>query len=197
VRQTLAAPCSFEETIRNSRFLSHAGPVDSQAATLEFFESVADPSASHNCWAWRIDGVHRSSDDGEPGGSAGRPILSVLEARDLDRVMVVVTRWYGGVNLGVGGLVRAYTGGAARALDLGKLLPLHQRLRFSLGADFAFTDTLHRLLEQFSAEKVSERYDSAGLELQVEVIEQNFQPLCSALREASRGQIRLGRPARL
>jgi uncharacterized YigZ family protein len=197
VRQTLAAPCSFEETIRKSRFLSHAAPVDSQAASLEFFESVADPNASHNCWAWRIDGVHRSSDDGEPGGSAGRPILSVLEGRELDRVMVVVTRWYGGINLGVGGLVRAYSGGAAKALDRGRIVPLHQRLRFGVKADFAFADALHRLLSAHGAEKVAEHFGCSGLELQVEVNESEFRPLYAALREASRGQVQVGRPSRL
>lgn len=195
--RTLAAPCSFEETIRKSRFLSHAAPVDSQAATLAFFESVADPSATHNCWAWRVDGVHRFSDDGEPGGTAGRPILSVLEGRDLDRVMVVVTRWYGGINLGVGGLVRAYAGGAAKALDRGTLVALHQRLRFSVQADFGLADVLHRTLARFGAEKVAERYLDEGVEFQVEVNEAVFRDLCAALLDASRGQARLGRPSRI
>jgi uncharacterized YigZ family protein len=197
VKRTLAAPCSFEETIKKSRFLTHAEPVDSQAATLEFFERVADPNASHNCWAWRIDGVHRSSDDGEPGGSAGRPILSVLEGRDIDRVMVVVTRWYGGINLGVGGLVRAYSGGAAKALDRGELVPLRAQLEFRVSTAFSFADALHRLLAQFGAEKSDERYLDDGLEATVVVEEQRFKPLCDALREASRGQAQIGRPSRL
>ena len=68
----LAAPCHYEETIKKSRFVVHAAPVNSQAETLEFYESVADPGATHNCWAWRLDYVHRSNDDGEPSGSAGR-----------------------------------------------------------------------------------------------------------------------------
>lgn len=194
---TLAAASTFEETIKKSRFLTHAGPVDSQAASLEFFERVADPAATHNCWAWRIDGVHRFSDDGEPGGSAGRPMLSVLEGRGLDRVMVVVTRWYGGINLGVGGLVRAYSGGAAKALDHARLVPIHQRLRFRVSCDFAFSDALHRLLAQHQADKVGERYPGEGIEINVEVNEERFKPLCEALREASRGQARVGRAARV
>ena len=108
---TLAAPCQFEETIRNSRFLAQAAPVASQADTLAFYESVADPAATHNCWAWRVELSGRSNDDGEPSGTAGRPILNVIEGRELDGVMVVVTRWYGGIKLGVQVFAIAAMGG--------------------------------------------------------------------------------------
>ena len=64
-----------------------------------------DPQATHNCWAWRINFQVRSSDDGEPSGTAGRPMLNVIERRQLENVMVVVTRYFGGIKLGVGGLV--------------------------------------------------------------------------------------------
>ncbi len=103
--KTLAAACRYEETIRKSRFIAHAAPVKTQADTLSFYESVADPRATHNCWAWRIDHVYRFNDDGEPSGSAGRPILSVLEGRALEHIMIVVTRYFGGIKLGIGGLI--------------------------------------------------------------------------------------------
>ena len=114
---TLKGPASFEETIKKSRFICHAGCVTSQAESLDFYESVIDPQATHNCWAWRINFQVRSSDDGEPSGTAGRPILNVIERRNLENVMVVVTRYFGGIKLGVGGLVRAYSGSTAKCLD--------------------------------------------------------------------------------
>ena len=105
---TLDKNASFEETIKKSRFIGHAARVTSQAESLGFYESVIDPQATHNCWAWRINFKVRSSDDGEPSGTAGRPMLNVIERRDLENVMVVVTRYFGGIKLGTGGLVKVY-----------------------------------------------------------------------------------------
>jgi len=68
---------------------------------------LIDADATHNCWAWRYGTHSRSSDDGEPAGTAGRPILAAIDGQGLDRLLVVVTRWYGGIKLGAGGLVRA------------------------------------------------------------------------------------------
>jgi uncharacterized YigZ family protein len=110
---TIKGPASFEETIKKSRFIAHATCVTSQAESLDFYESVIDSQATHNCWAWRINFQVRSSDDGEPSGTAGRPMLNVIERRNLENVMVVVTRYFGGIKLGVGGLVRAYSGSTA------------------------------------------------------------------------------------
>ena len=72
---TLKDSASFEETIKRSRFIAHAARVTTQGESLDFYESVADPEATHNCWAWRINFQVRSNDDGEPGGTGGRPML--------------------------------------------------------------------------------------------------------------------------
>ena len=104
---------------RGSRFLAFAFPV---AGEPEFEERLLalrqrHPKARHHCWAWRLRDRHRFSDDGEPGGTAGRPILQALEAAELVDAACVVVRWFGGVKLGTGGLVRAYGGAAARAVQ--------------------------------------------------------------------------------
>lgn len=187
----LLEPCRFEETVKRSRFLAHAAPVATEADTLAFFDAVADPGASHNCWAWRLDGRHRSSDDGEPGGTAGRPILAVLEGRDLDGVMVVVTRYYGGINLGVGGLVRAYGGAAAKCLDRGQTERRERRLRCELVADFDQAGTVHLLLERHGARKHGERYGEKGLVLDIDVPQQAVEALRTELGNASRGAAKL------
>lgn len=106
----------FEQEIRKSRFLAIACPVDTEAEAKARLAEVSDPSANHNCWAWRIGQAYRFSDDGEPSGTAGKPILQAIDGQALDRTLVVVTRWFGGILLGSGGLIRAYGGTAALCL---------------------------------------------------------------------------------
>lgn len=111
------------EPTKGSRFVATAAPAADESAARALLAEVAAewPDASHHCWAWRLatPAIERCGDDGEPGGSAGRPILSVLAGRDLIDTAVVVSRWFGGTKLGVGGLIRAYGGAAAQALDRG------------------------------------------------------------------------------
>ena len=120
----LAGHCRHEQEIKKSRFLAQAAPVDAPEAALAFVQDVADPAATHNCWAYRIGQAYRFNDDGEPGGTAGRPILQAIEGQGIDRAVVVVTRWYGGIKLGAGGLARAYGGTAAECLRLAERVPI-------------------------------------------------------------------------
>lgn len=100
---TLPGRATYESVIKNSVFRASAAPVEDEAAAMAFFRDVAVLEATHNCWAFKTGQRFRCSDDGEPGGTAGRPILSAIEGQDFDNVMIVVTRWYGGVQLGAGG----------------------------------------------------------------------------------------------
>lgn len=110
---TLASPHESELEAKKSKFLAFAWPVSTPAEAKEAIRSRFDPRASHNCTAFRIGSEYHFNDDGEPSGTAGRPILSAIEAEDLHGVVVLVVRYFGGTKLGTGGLVRAY-GGAAR-----------------------------------------------------------------------------------
>ena len=121
---TLAAAATHILEVKHSRFIAQVAPADSPEAALGFLARVADPGATHNCWAYRIGAEYRSSDDGEPSGTAGRPILAASEGQGYDQVMAVVTRWYGGIKLGAGGLVRAYGGAAAECLRRAERRPL-------------------------------------------------------------------------
>ena len=97
---TIAATATHEELVKKSRFVAHASPVGTERAALAFVADRSDPKASHNCFAYRLaDGSDRCSGDGEPGGTAGPPILSAIAGAGLRDVAVLVTRYYGGVKL--------------------------------------------------------------------------------------------------
>ena len=188
---TIKNATSYEETIKKSRFIAHAGRVSSQPESLEFYESVIDPQATHNCWAWRIDFQVRSSDDGEPSGTAGRPMLNVIERRQLENVMVVVTRYYGGIKLGAGGLVRAYSGTTAKCLDRAGVIELFPSSEYTIAAGFEWASSVHGLLQQYGAEKLEESYDNDGLVLKIRCRESDYGKLAAGLRDSSRGKIRI------
>lgn len=123
-RSTIAGMATARQEIRKSRFLATAGPVTDEAAARDFIAAYSQPTAGHNCWAWRVGENYRFNDDGEPGGTAGKPILSAIDGQGLDGVVVVVSRWFGGVLLGSGGLMRAYGGTAAMCLRQAETIAL-------------------------------------------------------------------------
>ncbi|MFC7898364.1 YigZ family protein [Streptomyces sp. NPDC057381] len=132
--RTVARAGVHETEINRSRFLCALAPAATEQEAQEFIAGVRKEhaDATHNCWAYVIGadaGVQKASDDGEPGGTAGVPMLQMLLRRDMRYVVAVVTRYYGGVKLGAGGLIRAYGGAVGEALDdLGTLT----RRRFRL-----------------------------------------------------------------
>lgn len=133
-----------ETEIKHSRFLAALRRVETTEDALSFVEEQRRlyPDARHHCWAFVVgadnaDRAERSSDDGEPGGTAGVPMLQVLHHRDLVDVAVVVTRWFGGIKLGAGGLVRAYSGAVATALDTAKLVERRKQEKFTLAVGHA------------------------------------------------------------
>ena len=187
--RTLAAAASVEIEIKRSRFITHAARVDNLAETLTFYETVADPAATHNCWAWRLDHQYRFNDDGEPASTAGKPIFSAIDGKGLDHVMVVVTRYFGGIKLGVGGLVRAYSGSAARCIDQAGIVEIQPRIECSIKAGFSWTGQVYAALEACDAKKLDEQYDDDGIIIQAEVIESKFHKLRCLLKDTTRGEV--------
>ena len=113
---TLRTTETFSQDIKKSRFIAIYGPVSDEQAAKDFIAAHSDPAANHNCWAWRIGQVYRFNDDGEPSGTAGAPMLDALTSAGLSDVVAVVTRYFGGVLLGAGGLTRAYRAAVAEAV---------------------------------------------------------------------------------
>ena len=183
---TLTGPASHAIDVRHSRFLAQAIPAATAEAALEAIAAVADPAATHNCWAYRIGTLYRSSDDGEPSGTAGRPILAAIDGQEFDRVAVVVTRWYGGIKLGAGGLVRAYGGCAAECLRLAPRQPITREIGCEIRFDFADTGAVHAVLAAHGAIRLEEAFDEHGVRLQVRVPADALDALRAQLRDATR-----------
>lgn len=188
---TLAARATHLLEVKHSRFLAHAAPVTTPEEALSFFGQVGDPTATHNCWAYRIGGLYRFNDDGEPAGTAGRPILSAIDGQGYDQVAVVVTRWFGGIKLGAGGLVRAYGGAAAECLRTAARQPLVVLARVTVAYPFEDTGAVHAALAQFGAEKLDEAFGPHGARMCVRLPAERIAPLKVQLRDATRDRVRM------
>ncbi|WIV68527.1 IMPACT family protein [Natrialbaceae archaeon AArc-T1-2] len=154
--RTVAEPATTTFVVQGSEFLGHVRPVESVEAAEAFVETVDSEyaDATHNVPAYRVradpDGEllrEYSSDDGEPSGSAGKPALNVLQGRELENVAVVVTRYYGGTNLGVGGLVRAYSRAVKEAVDEAGVIEERPHERVVVVVEYDDSGTVRGVLE--------------------------------------------------
>ena len=186
---TLAAPYRHEEDIRKSRFIAQAAPVATPADALAFFQAVGDPGATHNCWAYRIGDAYRFNDDGEPGGTAGRPILAAIDGQGCDRVAVVVTRWYGGIKLGAGGLVRAYGGSAAECLRLAPRVPIIAIGRLALRVEFADLALVTARIRELDGAIEEESFVTDGADLIVAAPADRLDAIIARVVDTTRGRV--------
>ncbi|KQZ26494.1 hypothetical protein ASD50_03545 [Mesorhizobium sp. Root552] len=171
-RFTLEGPSTFKQEIRKSRFVAVAGHIAGEAEAKDFIASHSDPTASHNCWAWRAGQNYRFNDGGEPSGTAGKPILQALDGQALDNVAIVVARWFGGVLLGNGGLIRAYGGTAAMCLRSATRVPVISTVEITVACDFSDLALIQsRLSAMESARVISQRYSGIGGEIVLNVHE--------------------------
>ncbi|VVP95691.1 IMPACT family member YigZ [Pseudomonas fluorescens] len=188
---TLLDLCQYREEIRKSRFITLAGPIGSAAEATAFIERHSDLAATHNCWAWKLGGQYRSTDDGEPGGTAGRPILAAIEAQGFDQVVVLVIRWYGGIQLGTGGLARAYGGGANKCLQQAPRRELVARSEFTCSCTFSELALLKLRLAELDGRVLDEQFTSNGVDLTLAIGLAHLETLQQQLADLSRGRIRL------
>ena len=187
----LACPVHSDTTIRKSRFIGCVGPCAGREAALARVVQLRlqHPSATHVCWALMAGGHSAANDDGEPGGTAGRPMLEVLRHQALDGVLATVVRYYGGIQLGAGGLVRAYTDAVAQALLQAEKTPItpHTILRCAL--PYAMEGWLRRALQRDLGALLDVTHGGEVIvtfslpELQVAAFR-------AALNDASQGQVR-------
>lgn len=191
--RTLARPASAEPPkTKGSRFIGEAFPVATEDEAMRRLEVIRkrEHAATHWCWAYRLgaDGnAFRYSDDGEPSGSAGAPILRQIDARGLTNTLVVVTRYYGGTKLGTGGLVRAYGDAASAALAAAPII--ERVVRTELRLRFAYDDTSPALhtVSRFDAE-IAEQHYAEDTELVVRVRRSEAEALRAAFTDALGGR---------
>ena len=187
---TLSTQVCFEEDIKKSRFQAIAVPVENEQAVKDFLEANRDISTTHQCWAWKIGHTVRFNDDGEPSGTAGRPILATIEGNDLTNVLVLVNRWYGGVKLGTGGLVRAYGGCAGQCLMLAEKIELIEKKKVQFSCQFNEWAIIQYDLNQQKIE-FQEEYTATGVDIEAALQVHQIEPLAIKLQDVSRGREQL------
>jgi len=154
------------------------------------------PEATHNCFAYKIGEAYRFSDDGEPGGTAGRPIMSAIEGKDMDEILVLVTRFFGGVKLGSGGLVRAYGGTAAKCLHSAKKLEIRPQTTIILVAPFDVIGSIYPLIESYSATKMEQEYAENGVRITLALYQSDLDEFTTNLIDVTRGKARIHHPGK-
>jgi len=159
---SLSAPCHHELVIKKSRFMACVEPVAGREEALARVAQLKaeHPDAAHVCWALLAGGQSAANDDGEPGGTAGRPMLDVLRHQDLQGVMASVVRYFGGVKLGAGGLVRAYTDAVAQALLAAEKIPLIKKTELACSVPYALEGLVRREVELAQAQLLSVAHGS-------------------------------------
>lgn len=187
---SLAVAVHSDLLIKKSRFLGCVEPCADRTAALARVAALRaqHPGAVHVCWALLAGGQSAAHDDGEPGGTAGRPMLEVLRHQDLDGVLATVVRYWGGVKLGAGGLLRAYTDAVAQALLKAEKVPLLKLKTLRCTLPYAMEGLLRRELEAAGAQLLEMRHGSQ-VELQFSLAEDAAAALVARLGEAGQGRI--------
>ena len=187
---TLTHALTFEQEIKKSRFQALAAVVENEQQVKDFLAQNKDLSATHQCWAWKIGHTVRFNDDGEPSGTAGRPILATIEGNELTNVMVMVNRWYGGIKLGTGGLVRAYGGCAGQCLALAEKIELIEKIDIQFQCLFNEWAILQYELSQQGIE-YQQYYTEQGVAISARAQANQIDALRHKLQDVTRGREQL------
>jgi uncharacterized YigZ family protein len=187
-----------ERRVRGSRFVGQAFALDAEQRSAELVAAIARRThdATHHCWAYRAGSpgalVERSDDDGEPSGTAGLPILGALKREELVAALVVVTRWFGGVKLGTGGLARAYGDAAREAISAAPRRTLERLTELTLGCAYDDLGAVEAALARHEGRVRAVRRDFGEQAcLDVLVLRGAARELEDALREATAGRVRV------
>lgn len=160
--KTLAAPACASFIEKKSEFIGNIAPCKTEEEAVAFIEQIRKQhrKATHNCYAYilRDNNIGRHSDDGEPGGTAGTPMYEVLRKEGLTDVCCVVTRYFGGILLGAGGLVRAYTNGVKIAVDAAKIKEISPARRLKITLEYSLYGKIGAILTQFDARVQQEEF---------------------------------------
>lgn len=190
--KTIARRCEARFIEKKSEFIGYLCPVQTEEQAVAFIEEIRamHRKATHNCYAYilRENNAARHSDDGEPGGTAGVPIYEVLRKEGLTDVCCVVTRYFGGVFLGAGGLVRAYTKGAKDAIDAAQIKCMAEAVKLAVTVDYGLYGRLAQVFADFDARIEDERFaDNVRIVLHIRA--ENSQKLTDKLVDVCNGAV--------
>ncbi|MCF8998196.1 IMPACT family protein [Acinetobacter nectaris] len=187
---TIQETIAYEEDIKKSRFQAFAIPVETEDDVKLALDEYKDVSTTHQCWAWKIGHNVRFNDDGEPSGTAGRPILATIEGNELTNILVLVNRWYGGIKLGTGGLVRAYGGTAGKALLLVDKIELIEKIEVYFQCSFSEWSIFQYELVQHQITYV-EDYTAEGVSIVAKIQVHQKNELAQKIQDVTRGREQL------
>ena len=187
---TLSAPAHSDLTLKKSRFIGCVQPMADRASAQAHVDALwkQHPGAAHVCWALMAGGQSAAVDDGEPGGTAGRPMLEVLRHHDLEGVQATVVRYFGGVKLGAGGLVRAYTDAVAQALLGADKVPLVRMATLQCLVPYALEGLLRREIDAAGATLLDVQHGSL-VTLQLRLPETQAAPFQQRLNDQGQGRV--------
>lgn len=187
---TIVSPVSSELLIKKSRFIGRVEAVPDRASAQRIVADLWEqhPGAAHVCWALLAGGHSAAVDDGEPSGTAGRPMLDVLRHQDLDGVLATVVRYFGGVKLGAGGLVRAYTDCIAQALKDAEKIPVVRQRTLSFSVPYAMEGVARRVVEGAGGKLLGVTHDEL-VAFECAVAEPAADQLVVLLNEAGQGKL--------
>ncbi len=198
--KTIARRCEARFIEKKSEFIGYLCPVATEEQAVAFIEEIRamHRKATHNCYAYilRENNAARHSDDGEPGGTAGVPIYEVLRKEGLTDVCCVVTRYFGGILLGAGGLVRAYTKGAKDAVDVAQIKCMAAAVRLAVTVDYGLYGKLAQVFADFDARVENEEFaDNVCITLCIR--EENYAALTDKLIDTCNGNITINEVEKL
>ncbi|PKP17567.1 MAG: YigZ family protein [Bacteroidetes bacterium HGW-Bacteroidetes-21] len=183
---TIAGKTSGSFYDRKSRFIAIAYPLNDESQIKKFLKELRKEyyDAVHHCYAWELTGdtvQHRANDDGEPSGSAGLSIYNLIKSRNLTNILIVVIRYYGGIKLGVPGLINAYRQASAEALENAEVIEKFLMKRFTIQFPYLLSNDVMQIAKKYELNRVDERYNDEGSVMTFEIRASQLDACCEAL----------------
>lgn len=185
--RTLAAPASSDLRERASKFLGFAFPLRHKTDYQDYLEDIKTlhPKATHHCYAFRFgpgEDQFRANDDGEPSGSAGRPILGQIDSFGLSNVLIIVVRYYGGTKLGVPGLIQAYREAAKLAIESAEIIDAYYTVRLEITAEYPTIPDIMHVGKQYDWMIIDQTYTSTHQTMIVDIRQAGYSKFCDELQ---------------
>lgn len=198
--KSIYAESSDSFVVEKSEFIGHICPVRTEEEAMAYIDKIRSENrkARHNCYAYVLteDNITRYSDDNEPQGTAGLPILDVIKKNGLADVVIVVTRYFGGILLGKGGLTRAYSTGASLAVAAAKVMEMQPAFLAEISCEYSFYDKISHALLSFNV-RISDTEYSDKVKITLAVPSQDYEGMAAKLRDITNGSATISKSSEI